>query len=193
MEKKRKSVIYLKSPEQANQYIVKFSKLMRLILDSTNRKFTSLSDEIKMLNLYISLEQLRFDNVFTHEVQIDNALNPEDTFIPSNFLQPFIENAINHGLAPKQNGGKLNIRFKSTDEGVVCEIEDNGVGRKNAKNLKKNNHISRALKIIEERIEILKEQEKYAIDLAFTDLEKLNGESLGTVVTLKLPKNDDYE
>lgn len=181
--------IYLKSPEQANQYIVKFSKLMRLILDSTNKKFTSLNDEIKMLNLYISLEQLRFDNIFKHEVKLDDEIDPELTYIPSNILQPFIENAINHGLAPKQEGGILNIRFKIQGDGMLCEIEDNGIGRKDAKKLKKNNHISRALKIIEERIELIRNQEKYNIDLTFTDLEDAKGSSLGTRVTLKLPKN----
>jgi len=166
---------------------------MRLILDSTNKKFISLSDEMKMINLYISLEQLRYDDIFKHELILDSDINPDISFIPSNILQPFIENAINHGLAPKQEGGVLNIRFLKEEKAIVCEIEDNGIGREKAQKLKKNNHISRALKMIVERIDILKQQEKYNIDLTFTDLKDVMGKSLGTKVTLKLPNNYDSE
>ena len=185
--------IFLKSPEEANQYIVKFSKLMRMILESTNQSFTSLADEIYMLELYVSLEQLRFDNIFDYDIVVDPKLDRERTLIPSIMLQPFVENAINHGLAPRISKGKLSIRFYASNHNLICEIEDNGIGREESRKIRKSTHSSRALDIIKERKEILKESDNYIIDFIFEDLYNEKKESMGTKMILTLPLLLDYE
>jgi hypothetical protein len=184
--------IFLRNPEEANEYIVKFSKLMRMILESTNERFTSISIELNMLEIYMSLEQLRFDNIFDFDIEVDPNLDRQNTFIPSIMLQPFVENAINHGLAPKESKGKLWLRFRLQSDNLICEIEDNGIGREKSKLLKKSTHTSRALSIIKERKEILKESDNYIIDFIFEDLYNDKKEPTGTKMVLTLPLIFDY-
>lgn len=181
--------IYKKSPEEANQYIVKFANLMRMILESTSKNYSSLKEEIDLLNSYINLEQLRFDNKFSYHLELDENIDSNNTFLPSTILQPFVENAINHGLASKTGKGNLWIRFKKNPETLVCEIEDDGIGREKASQKKKTKHNSKALQIIKERQEILKERDNYNIDFRFIDLKNNNGKAFGTKLILEIPND----
>ena len=100
---------------------------MRGILENCEEKEISLSEELKMLEFYMDLESLRFKNKFNYEVKIADDINPENTLIPPMILQPFVENSILHGLAKKENDGKITIHIDKTEDLLKCTIEDNVV------------------------------------------------------------------
>jgi len=179
--------IYQKSPDQANHYISKFAKLMRMILESTNKNYSTLQEEIELLNNYISLEQLRFDHSFNYFLVVDEDLQPHELLIPSTIMQPFVENAINHGLATKEQEGNLWIRFYTNDNKLIAEVEDDGIGREKAKSLKKRNHKSRALDIIKERKQILQQRDNYYLDFKYEDRQENEFKSEGTKLILSIP------
>lgn len=183
--------IYQKSPEEANQYIVKFAKLMRLILESTSKNYSSLKEEIQLLENYISLEQLRFADSFDFHLDIENNVVPENIQIPSTILQPFVENSINHGLANKDDHGNIWIRFNIQNKNLICEIEDDGIGRDSAKKYRNSNHKSRALEIIRERKEVLLKRDNFDFDFYYNDLVSDKGNILGTKLTLTIPIGDE--
>lgn len=179
--------IYQKEPEEANQYIVKFAKLMRAILESTSKNYVFLREELDLIQMYVSLEKLRFDDHFDYEIKIDDRLLEEDIKVPSTLVQPFIENAINHGIALKEEKANLLIQVEKEGSDLVWIIQDDGVGRKEALKRKKSTHVSRAIQIIEERKEILKQRDDFAIDFSYVDLTDLTGKGIGTRVIIRLP------
>ncbi|MEI9807135.1 MAG: histidine kinase [Bacteroidota bacterium] len=121
----------------ASLYLTKFAKLMRLILDNSNSKNVLLSNELEALKLYIEMEALRFDKKFTYEIKIDNNLGADTIEVPPLIIQPYVENAIWHGLLHKEQNGHLSIKVSMAGEGMLqCIIEDNGIGRVKAKALK---------------------------------------------------------
>ena len=142
--------------ESAEEYLTDFAGLMRLILESSKKDTVNLKEEIELLKLYVKLEHLRFDQKFDFTFQYDEELD-FDFQIPPMAIQPFVENAINHGLYHLQNRkGVLSITFKQISEDEVhCIIKDNGVGRKRASELRTKQHASRAMQIVKERIELL--------------------------------------
>jgi LytS/YehU family sensor histidine kinase len=183
------SFIYNREPEEANQFIVQFAKLMRLILESTSKNFSYLKDEIELINLYVSLEQLRFNNKFEYKLNIDEDIYKKDIIVPSTILQPFVENAINHGIAPKTTKSILKINVTIKEDFLCCIIEDDGIGREEAARRKKSSHTSRAMNIIQERKQILKKRDNIDIDFNFEDLKNPIGTGTGTRVTILVPTN----
>lgn len=162
----------------ADYYLGKFAKLMRGILENSEEKEISLSEELKMLEFYMDLESLRFKNKFNYEVKIADDINPENTLIPPMILQPFVENSILHGLAKKENDGKITIHIDKTEDLLKCTIEDNGIGRKNPnENLNK----SYGVKLTKERIALFDKGQNSDSGVFYTDLET------GTKVELRLP------
>lgn len=162
----------------ADYYLGKFAKLMRGILENSEEKEISLSEELKMLEFYMDLESLRFKNKFNYEVKIADDINPENTLIPPMILQPFVENSILHGLAKKENDGKITIHIDKTEDLLKCTIEDNGIGRKNPnENLNK----SYGVKLTRERIALFDKSKNSDSGVFYTDLET------GTRVELRLP------
>lgn len=162
----------------ADYYLGKFAKLMRGILENSEEKEISLSEELKMLEFYMDLESLRFKNKFNYEVKIADDINPENTLIPPMILQPFVENSILHGLAKKENDGKITIHIDKTEDLLKCTIEDNGIGRKNPnENLGK----SYGVKLTRERIALFEKSKNSDSGVFYTDLEA------GTRVELRLP------
>ena len=162
----------------ADYYLGKFAKLMRGILENSEEKEISLSEELKMLEFYMDLEALRFKNKFNYEVKIADDINPENTLIPPMILQPFVENSILHGLAKKENDGKITIHIDKTEDLLKCTIEDNGIGRKNPnENLNK----SYGVKLTRERIALFDKSKNSDSGVFYTDLET------GTRVELRLP------
>ncbi len=162
----------------ADYYLGKFAKLMRGILENSEEKEISLSEELKMLDFYMDLESLRFKNKFNYEVKIADDINPENTLIPPMILQPFVENSILHGLAKKENDGKITIHIDKTEDLLKCTIEDNGIGRKNPnENLNK----SYGVKLTRERIALFDKSKNSDSGVFYTDLET------GTRVELRLP------
>ncbi len=166
--------------KEANHYISKFSKLLRLILENDQHMIT-LNKEIKTLELYLDLIQLRYKNVFSYEISISNDIKKEELGIPPLLLQPIVENAVIHGLAPSNIKGVLQIKFSTENDTLICKVIDNGVGFKISKT-KNSVHKSKAIEITQERINFLNNSKA-------TDnfqIERLMNPS-GTSITIKLP------
>jgi tetratricopeptide (TPR) repeat protein len=116
-------------PSAASDYLGKFSKLMRLFMEEMKEEMTLLSKENLALQLYLELEKLRFGKKLSYLITVDNGINSNEYFIPSMIIQPFVENAIIHGVQPLPNGGTVSIQFIKSETATCCVIEDNGVGR----------------------------------------------------------------
>ena len=170
---------------EANKYIVKFSKLLRLILES-NDHLISLEREIEMLELYIALIALRYPNTFLSKIYVDPSISIETTGIPPMLLQPLVENAIIHGLSPLKGNGTLEIRFEKRGNQLVCKVMDNGVGI-TKKPLTPDNKQSMAISITRERINFLNQNEKKE------NLTLASVSPHGTLVTLCIPIIDLWD
>ena len=178
--------------EDAYNHVSKFSKLLRAFLKSSQDRYVILQEEITMLKNYIELQQIRFENKFTYEIEVDNKLPLSNIKIPSLLLQPLVENAINHGLFHRDDGGLLTIRFRQGKDSteLICIIEDNGVGREAARKISEGNAAreSYGTKLTNQLLEVFKQYEHFDISLTYTD--KVMPET-GTIVTLHL-KNIKY-
>lgn len=175
-------------PEKASLYLTKFSKLIRLILDNSNHKIISLENELNALKLYIELEALRFNEKFSYSIQLNNQLNPMSVGVPPMIIQPFVENAIWHGLLHKEESGKLEIQVERYGSGLRCVITDNGVGRKKAKELNSksvNKEKSYGMKITNDRLSMLNGDSQIST-VEIVDLEDDQGNALGTKVIVKI-------
>ncbi|WP_190810480.1 sensor histidine kinase [Flagellimonas sp. S3867] len=172
----------------ALKYLSKFGRLTRNILESSFETNAKLDDEIKLLTDYLELESLRFDNAFTYKIQIDEALIPEEIEMPFMILQPFVENAIIHGLLPKKGDNKeLLIRLKKESDFMVCEVEDNGVGRQMAKlrlHIYQKEKKSRGLEVTKQRLESIGENPE---NLQIIDKVDEENNPLGTKVIIRIP------
>jgi ligand-binding sensor domain-containing protein len=113
----------------ASDYLTRFSRLIRMVLNNSKRSFISLEDELDMLRLYLDMEKLRFKETFTYQIRIDEAVDPAAVFLPPLVFQPFVENAIWHGLMPRQRQGMLDIKLRKENDVLIIVITDNGVGR----------------------------------------------------------------
>jgi hypothetical protein len=174
---------------QANNYLTNFSGLIRRILDNSKKNLIPLNEEITTLNLYLGMEKLRFESEFEFKILKDKNIDYNETMIPPMMLQPFVENAIWHGLLPMKTMGILQISFTGGDDYLHCTIEDNGIGREKALSLKKkkSSHVSSGILNVQERIELLNKLNKKKISLTITDLRHPNGAASGTRVELLLP------
>lgn len=186
--------IVTNNTEDAYRFLSKFSKLIRNILDNSSEQLISLKREIETLTLYSDIESKRFDNSFHHKITIiDNGFSDEDIFIPPMLIQPFIENAIWHGLMPKTGNKHLMITFTIVSlDCVICEILDNGIGRERARQIavdKSKKHKSRGLANIYDRVKIL--EKTHSLNITIDMFDELNEENLsnGTKVVVKFIKN----
>jgi hypothetical protein len=180
----------------ANNYLTKFANLIRLFLDSSRSKYISLSDEIKLLSLYIEIEQLRFDDKFDFKLSVAPEVN-RFIEIPTMMLQPFVENAINHGLRYSDTKGLLKITFYNEGKMLICEVEDDGVGRERAKEIQsksRKGYKSQGLKITEERLQTFNEINEANIAYSIKDLvPNPNNDpdlNIGTLVKIQFPRNN---
>ena len=180
-----------KKTEEAYTYLTKFSQLVRLVLNNSRNKELTLQDELDMLALYIDLEQLRFDHAFNYQLTIDPAVNPYEIEIPSLLIQPYVENAIWHGLMNlgKERNGQLNITVSLENNLLKIVVEDNGVGRARANAFKTNTiHHSVGLQLTQERLDIIKNIRKTnGVNVEIRDVVNDAKEVCGTKVTLYLP------
>jgi hypothetical protein len=176
--------------EAAYNYLQMFSSLMRKVLENSSQPTITLSEEIATLELYLQLESLRFDNGFDYEITVrDNDILQFE--IPKMLLQAFVENAVWHGLMNKESRGKISLRFSKIDKKfILCEIEDNGIGRKKAaayKSEEQRKHKSKGTMIVKKRIELLNLKAPQKITFETIDLEEKNKQLTGTLVRLKIP------
>lgn len=178
--------------DEALEYLNSFSRIIRMTLEFVDKKFIPLSDELIYLEYYVSLEKMRFDNVFSYEVSIGNKIEPECTLIPPMLLQPLIENAIKHGIIHLKNKhGKIKLEIiKTNNKSFQCIIEDNGIGREKSMIIEakqKNVKRSKGLNITKERLRMLNEKGKTDFKLEVLDLYNKTGQPVGTRVKITLP------
>jgi tetratricopeptide (TPR) repeat protein len=166
--------------KESVSYLAKFGKLMRQILEHSREEFITVQEESDMLRNYLEIQQLRFQNKFDFKIEIDASIDAEEMQIPPLFAQPFVENAIEHGLKEKISGGLVTVRFLPDGKNVRLEIEDNGAGFANAK-LDHKTHKSLATVIIKDRLALFEERLGYK--LAF----EIEGLSQGTLASISLP------
>ncbi len=171
--------------KMADYYLTKFAKLMRLILENSEKKEVLLTDDLQALELYMQLEAMRMQHRFTYEIQVDNAIDPDETLIPPLLLQPFVENSIWHGLARKEEAGKITVRIVKEGDMINCIVEDNGVGRSRVEAAKTNTDAvgrkSLGMKITNARIALINQREQSNAAVALSDLDE------GTRVEVRLP------
>ncbi len=181
------SFIAKKDERSANKYLAEFSKLMREVLECSQHDFIPLAKEIQILKLYLNLEHFRFNSHFDFTFTIDPKLNLDEYQIPPMLLQPFIENAIWHGLRYKKEKGHLDVSFVQGANCIDVFINDNGIGREASMNIKTSNQKkmkSTGIKNIENRLELIRSVFKKKLEI--TILDKDNSTEPGTSVNVKL-------
>ncbi|MBN2892245.1 MAG: histidine kinase [Bacteroidales bacterium] len=178
--------------DNADFYLTSFATLMRKVLDNSKQEFISLEEEINTLKLYLELEKMRFDDSFTFQIEIDEDLRISLFNVPPMVIQPILENAVWHGLAPLQKNGLLKLAFKKeTDNSMICIVEDNGIGREKAAEIaeRRKGHQSTGVKNLEERLNLLNSVGVVNIDYKVLDLFDASGNATGTKVELKFQYN----
>jgi LytS/YehU family sensor histidine kinase len=175
----------------ASLYLTRFAKLIRLILDNSNSQYISLSSELEALRLYIEMESIRFEKQFTYSIIVDEDVSPDYIYVPPLIIQPFVENAIWHGLLHKETAGHLSISFSTKVPNVLqCIVEDNGIGRDKAKELKSKSTSTKkslGMKLTEDRLALLNKQTMLEATAEILDLKDITGQATGTKVILKIP------
>jgi putative methionine-R-sulfoxide reductase with GAF domain len=177
---------------EASHYLNKFSKLFRALLENSSKPLIPLSEEIAVLELYLSLEHMRFEGTFEYSIDVDDELEAEEIMIPSMLLQPFVENALWHGLMHKEGERELRLSFEAiSSELFRCTIDDNGIGREKAGSLKaarqanSKSHISRGLQITHDRIALMQRRGQKA-SIRIIDKHDSAGHSSGTRLVIEL-------
>lgn len=182
-----------KQNERGIEYLTKFSKLLRIILDESENNFVVLKDETKMLTLYLQIEALRFGDTFSYDIHIADGMEGDDISVPALLLHPLVENAVWHGLLHKQGNRKLIIDFKKINNDILqCTIKDNGIGLEAAKAMKEKrlNGIrqqSKGVQLVKDRLKMLEQQygkpTHFSIDNIYTGNQIISG----TIVTIQFP------
>lgn len=163
---------------EANKYLSSYSKLMRNMMENSNKDFTSLSTELEQLKEYLDLESLRFRDKFDYRIDIDDLLDTDSIYVPNMLIQPQLENAIWHGLRYKEEKGLLTLSIHTAENELLVTIDDNGIGRKRSQELKTKNqkeHKSRGLTNTNERISLLNSLYHTHISMEIRDKEGENG------------------
>jgi len=178
--------------DQANKYLSKFSRLQREVLDNSSLDFIALEKEIDILELYLQMEQLRFDDNFEFQIVVHPAIDTSEIQIPPMIIQPFIENAIWHGLMPRSGHKRVEIEFTlNTEELLLCRIVDNGIGRLASARLKAHRgntpqHAPKGLSLVLERLQILEHLYRHPYQVSVLDRSDSSGVVCGTEVVLSL-------
>jgi len=175
--------------DAALKYLSKFAKLMRKIMENSKQQMITVAEEINALNLFLELEVMRFDKKFEYHIVIDPDIDQNYDRIPSMLIQPYVENAIKHGLLPKVGHCLISITLQKQNDTILCCIEDNGIGRENSKKFKINRvqqHKSMGMSITQERLDILNASLSSNINCEIIDMYE-NAEPAGTKVRLVIP------
>lgn len=171
-------------------YLTRFAKLIRLILDNSKHKYVVLANELEALRLYVEMEALRFDHKFTFTLQVDENIDTDNIEIPPLIIQPYVENAIWHGLLNKESDGHLLVKISMEEQNLVCEITDNGIGRIKAAEYKSRNASTRqsvGMKLTEERLAMSGGNSAEIGTQKIVDLFDEKGKAAGTQVILTIP------
>jgi tetratricopeptide (TPR) repeat protein len=173
-----------------NNYLTKFSSLMRKVLENSQHTSIPLRDELDALNLYLELEMIRFKDKFDYEIKVDEEIDTLLYKVPTMLIQPYVENSICHGLMPGEGKGLVRIVLKLENEYILCTVEDNGIGReaaKEKKGTKDSNHYSLGTQIVSSRLDLVNALYGSCLKTTYTDLKNINGEPEGTRVEIQIP------
>jgi|GEM_PF-6708560 len=182
------SYILAQSPLKAYQYLQNFSKLMREILEKGAEPFLPLEEELLLLDTFLeSLALPLAEGKLKWDFHIDPRLDRSTILLPTMVLQPFIENAVEHGIKPKKGRGTIEIKINKVENFMICTVEDDGVGRRDKKGTTKDGHQSLSTTITKERVQLLGETKGVAGTLEIFDLKDAQGKAKGTRVVMKLP------
>jgi len=176
--------------EKAIHYLSKFSRLMRSILVNSNESFVPLNSELSAIRHYMDIEKLRFDNAFDYEIILDEEVDDSFIEIPPMIIQPYIENAIIHGLVKKANPGMIYIRIKMEEQALFWEIEDDGIGHEASLKLQEQYGVprrSRGMTITGQRLQMLNKAGESLYGTKITDLKDESGKACGTLISIRMP------
>jgi len=185
-----KNYIQKAEPQKASEYLSSFAHLIRLTLQHSREKNVSLEKELEALLLYIDLEKLRFRDSFEFNCTVDESVDLASVTIPPMILQPYVENAIWHGLMHKDGERRLSLYFKRLNGMLECSIEDNGIGRENAMIIKSKSatrYKSMGMGITRDRLDILNQMNQLGIELEIIDKKDADDQPTGTRVNIKIP------
>ncbi|MBL4656632.1 MAG: histidine kinase, partial [Flavobacteriales bacterium] len=188
-------LINKKDDEAANLYLTKFSRLMRMILEYSRKPEILIKDEMQALELYLELENMRFRNKFDYQITLDKDIDVENMKISPMLMQPYVENAIKHGLMHKGTNGKIDIRLNLENSTLHCTIKDNGIGRQKAAQLNKTlgqYHKSAGMALTKERLDILNSLKGMDMKVTITDLFDDKNNPAGTEVKIAIPVEYNY-
>lgn len=177
--------IFQHKTEEANEYLTKFARLMRAILNQSRKQFVTIEEEADLLRMYLELETLRFNQSFSWTLEVDKNIIASEMMIPSMILQPVVENSIKHGFRNLQRKGILSVSFRVSEGMIYCEVQDNGCGRKPASESNGNSH---ALGITKERLEIFNQSMLQACTMEVIDLIDM-GVPAGLKTIFRFPAN----
>ncbi len=173
-----------------NNYLTKFSNLMRKVLENSQYTSIPVKDELDALRLYLDLEMMRFKNKFDYKIVVDEEIDTMMYKIPTMLIQPYVENSISHGLIPAETQGHIKIEFKLERKHISCIIEDNGIGRKAAQERKpgiRKEHNSLGTRIVSSRLDLVNAFYGTSLKTVFTDLKDEHGNVAGTMVKINIP------
>ena len=175
----------------SNNYMTKFASLIRKTLENSRHTEISIKEELDALHLYLELEELRFKEKFDWTIRVDEEIDTLAYKIPTMLIQPYVENAITHGLMNKENGkGRILVELQLQKDQILCTIEDNGIGRAKAMEIKQkkdNHHQSMGTNITESRLKLVNEIYGKSMIVSYTDLLDEIGEPAGTKVEMNIP------
>jgi len=173
-----------------NNYLTKFSSLMRKVLENSQHTSVPLRDELDALKLYLELEMIRFKDKFDYEINIDDEIDTILYKVPTMLIQPYVENSICHGLMPAEGKGLVRINLNLENDYISCIIEDNGIGREAAQEKKmksEDNHSSLGTRIVSSRLELVNALYGTTLKTVYTDLKNEKGQPMGTRVEIHIP------
>jgi LytS/YehU family sensor histidine kinase len=184
------SYIFRNDPLQAGKYLSSFSKLVRLVLESSKLEMTTIEREIRILRLYFELQTLRFEGRFDFNIEVDESIDIDELSIPPMLTQPFIENSIEHGFIQLSKKGIIIVRFIKREKSIIIEIEDNGIGIEESKlvHLRSGrSHQSLATEITNSRINKIWQLKRLKIKMNIIDLTSIDETKFGSLVRFKIP------
>ena len=184
-----KSLIQQNENEKSVTYLTTFSKLIRTLFNNADKKEISLFDEIETCKLYLQLEKMRFDSKFSFAVNVENSIDLKSIQVPALIIQPFIENAIWHGIVPRDTGGHVSLNVLKVNDTIEVAIEDDGIGRETSQQNKSTSglaHQSRGVNLTLSRLELNNQLQQRQAKLQIIDKKDENGMAKGTTVIIKI-------
>ncbi len=187
--------IYTHQTHQAGEYLSEFARLIRIILENSRKEEISLENEIHFIQLYLELQQLRFVEKFDYFIEVDPGIDVDNILIPPMLFQPFLENAIEHGIKYSDRKGIIKMSYELKERSLIFTLDDNGIGLSAAESIKKQkekNHESLAIGIIKQRLLHLKRRKGMEVSFFIEELKDSTGKASGTRVQFVIPVKQKF-